>query len=169
LKRKGEFFMRRTWIDFDLVVSDLSDSAFRVLVYLLLHANKDGDCWPNHATIANETGRSERSVGLIIRELKSKKMLESFRDGNLGKGQIRYRINLTPSANSSAWSSDDQAQNPVDQAQNPADQAQPVAHGAEGPSAKFCKTKRKFRSDQAQNPVPPLQPPIYVNKGLNKG
>lgn len=99
--------MRRTWIDFDLATSDLSDNAFRVMVYLRLHADKSGNCWPSLPKIAIETGRSERSVDFAIRELKSKQFLQSF---NQGRGRYQFQIIERTSATSCAGKESEQAQ-----------------------------------------------------------
>ena len=138
--------MRRTMIDFDLAISELSDNAFRVVVYLLMHANKDGDCWPSLATIAEETHRSRRSLDFAISELKSRKLIASYRDGNQGKGQIRYQVYPLPSATSCAKSG--------------GHQAQPVALDQNRPSAKSEGTKRKKCTDLAQKVNPPPTTPL---------
>jgi len=140
-------------IDFDLAISELSDNAFRVMVYLLMHANKDGDCWPSLATIAEETRRSRRSLDFAIAELKSKNLIASYRDGNQGKGQIRYQVYPLPSATSCAGSGDDQAQKTTYQ-------AQPVALDQNRPSAKSEETKRKKCTDLAQKVNPPPTTPL---------
>jgi hypothetical protein len=154
--------MRRALINFDLTTFDLSDNAFRVMVYLLLHANKDGDCWPNLSTIAAQTRRSERSCDFAIRELKSKKLLESHRDGNQGKGQIRYRLNTESSATSCARSSEDQAQKTTEQAQS-------VAPDRDRPSAKSEATKRKKCTDLAQKVNPPPTTPLICEQDFELG
>lgn len=145
--------MRRTMVDYELATSDLSDNAFRVFVYLLMLINKHGECWPSLATIAEETRRSRRSLDFAISELKTKKFIESYRDGNHGKGQIRYKIKPLPSAIGCARSGDDQSQKTTDQAQR-------VALDQDRPSAKSEGTKRKKCTDLAQKVNPPPTTPL---------
>jgi hypothetical protein len=137
-------------IDFDLATSELSDNAFRVVVYLLMHANKDGDCWPSLAKIAIETRRSERSLDFAIRELKSKNLLESF---NEGRGKYRFCVKPLTSATGCAGKGDERAQKTTGTS----------ATGCarkELTSAKSEVNERKICTEQAQKVNPPPTTPL---------
>ena len=153
---------RRTWIDFDLATSDLSDNAFRVMVYLLLHANKNSECWPSLATIAEQTHRSRRCLDFAISELKSRGFIKSSREGNQGKGQIRYTLTTTPSATDCARSETDQAQHDAKGNNGPSAKN-------DRPSAKSEETKRKKCADLAQKVNPPLTTPYICEQGIEQG
>lgn len=148
--------MRRTLIDFDLTTSDLSDNAFRVMVYLLLHADKNGECWPSLAKIAQETSRSERSLDFAIRELKSKNLLQSF---NEGRGRYRFCVKLRTSATSCASKADKQAQKSTETSATD-------CAGKQETGAKSEVNKRKICTEQAQKVNEPI---IYRELGIELG
>ena len=148
--------MRRTLIDFDLTTSDLSDNAFRVMVYLLLHADKNGECWPSLAKIAQETSRSERSLDFAIRELKSKNLLQSF---NEGRGRYRFSVKLRTSATGCASKADKQAQKSTEISATD-------CAGKQETSAKSEVNKRKICTERAQKVNEPF---LYREQGIELG
>lgn len=70
-------------LDF-LYSSDVSSKAVAVFLYLLDHANKQGECWPAIPTIAEDLKISESTVRRAVKELKKAELL---------KTEQRYRPN----------------------------------------------------------------------------
>lgn len=64
---KREPFGMILWELYDRLEGDADAQA--VLLALLRHANKDGECWPSIATICKRTGRSDKQVRLKINRL----------------------------------------------------------------------------------------------------
>jgi len=58
----------------ELITSDMKDSKFRVLCYLIARS-KGGKCFPSIRTIANDLGKGKGTVGEIIDELIADKIL----------------------------------------------------------------------------------------------
>ena len=80
-------------LDF-LYESDVSSKAVAVFLYLLDHANKQGECWPSIPTIAEELKISESTVRRAVKELKKSGLLtteQRFRQ-NGGKSSLCYKI-----------------------------------------------------------------------------
>lgn len=64
-----------TKIKNELIVSNMKDSKFRVLCYLIARS-KDGKCFPSIRTIANELGKGKGTIQCIIDELIDEKILQ---------------------------------------------------------------------------------------------
>ncbi len=80
-------------LDF-LYSSDVSSKAVAVFLYLLDHANKQGECWPSIPTIAEDLKISESTVRRAVKELKKAGLLKTeqrFRQ-NGGKSSLCYKI-----------------------------------------------------------------------------
>ena len=63
-------------LDF-LYSSDVSSKAVAVFLYLLDHANKQGECWPAIPTIAEDLKISESTVRRAAKELKRAGLLQT--------------------------------------------------------------------------------------------
>lgn len=57
-----------------LIVSDMSDSKFRILCYLIARS-KDGQCFPSIRTIANDLNKGKGTVSRVLDELVEEKIL----------------------------------------------------------------------------------------------
>ena len=80
-------------LDF-LYSSDVSSKAVAVFLYLLDHANKQGECWPAIPTIAEELKISESTVRRAVKELKKAGLLtteQRFRQ-NGGKSSLLFEL-----------------------------------------------------------------------------
>lgn len=66
-------------LDF-LYSSDVSSKAVAVFLYLLDHANKQGECWPSIPTIAEDLKISESTVRRAVKELKKAGLLTTSSD-----------------------------------------------------------------------------------------
>ncbi len=80
-------------LDF-LYSSDVSSKAVAVFLYLLDHANKQGECWPSIPTIAEDLKVSESTVRRAVKELKKAGLLKTeqrYRP-NGGKSSLCYKI-----------------------------------------------------------------------------
>ena len=62
---------RGAYVQFEETTSDLSDNAFRVLVYLRHHAVKSGIAYPSIEGMSEDLKRSTRTCKRAIAELKS--------------------------------------------------------------------------------------------------
>ena len=80
-------------LDF-LYSSDVSSKAVVVFLYLLDHANKQGECWPAVPTIAEDLKISESTVRRAVKELKKAELLttEQRYRPNGGKSSLCYKI-----------------------------------------------------------------------------
>ena len=80
-------------LDF-LYSSDVSSKAVAVFLYLLDHANKQGECWPSIPTIAEDLKISESTVRRAVKELKKAGLLtteQRYRQ-NGGKSSLCYKL-----------------------------------------------------------------------------
>lgn len=89
--KRGKKTMSR--LDF-LYSSDVSSKAVAVFLYLLDHANKQGECWPAIPTIAEDLKVSESTVRRAVKELKKAELLttEQRYRPNGGKSSLCYKI-----------------------------------------------------------------------------
>ena len=84
---------KKSRLDF-LYSSNVSSKAVAVFLYLLDHANKQGECWPSIPTIAEDLKISESTVRRAVKELKKAGLLtteQRFRQ-NGGKSSLCYKI-----------------------------------------------------------------------------
>lgn len=89
-------FVKRLWAA--LRAHDLTPYAYLVGRSLLRHANKQGQCWPSHATIAEELGCSDRTVGRAVGQLRDLGLIAwQQRKGTLHKRSSNLYALLTPS------------------------------------------------------------------------
>src|SRR5688572_7046996 len=74
----------------DIVFSDLTDGAVRMYAVLQSHWwGPGGECTASHATLATESGKKERTVRALLRELVTKQKVS---ERPLGRGQSKaYR------------------------------------------------------------------------------
>lgn len=63
-----------TKIKNQLIVSEMKDSKFRVLCYLIAHS-KNGQCFPSVRTIAKELNKGKSTISSIIEELIEEEIL----------------------------------------------------------------------------------------------
>lgn len=66
-------------------IEQLRPSDRLILLALVEHANKVGECWPSQATLAEYTGYSEKTVWTALGRLQERGLIERSHRGN-GKG-----------------------------------------------------------------------------------
>jgi hypothetical protein len=69
---------------------DLSPAALHVAKHLALYADAEGRCFPGHDTLVEETGVPQRSLTLVIKELKEAKVIRQEERSGTGRRHADY-------------------------------------------------------------------------------